>query len=288
MKLTPPSLAALAWRGSAALRRVRDLSRASEVRTEPLELHSTAGYRLAAGIVRPTSGTRWPGLVVSPAIHQGIAALTGNSAVVSAAEIARLGFIVLVHDPAGRGESWGEEDFGGPEHQDDVRVAIRALAARSDCTGEVGVLALSLGLAAAAGALARWPELPVQWLLDWEGPCDREIITAGGTRMVPANGHSLDDDDWWLPREAGRHAGSLRCGYVRLQAFPDHAQPEELRHARRMMEAARQGTAAWAQLNDHPRGTLPERPAWLAGGPLVANSAILRKLGTLRQTMKIP
>lgn len=280
-----PSLPALAWRGTAALRKLRDRRHAAEVRTEAVELHSTAGYRLAATLVRPVSTQRCPGLVISPAIHQGSAALLGNAAVVSAAEIARLGFAVLVHDPAGRGDSWGEEDFGGPEHQDDLRVAIRALAARPDVSGRVGVVALSLGLAAAAGALARWPELPVPWLLDWEGPCDREIITAGGTRMVPAGGHSLDDDAWWQPREAVAHARALRCGYVRLQAFPDHAQPDELRHARRMLEAARSGSAAWWQLNDHPRGSLPDRPDWLEGGPLAANRAILRKIATLRQAM---
>lgn len=280
-----PSLPALAWRGTAALRKLRDRRHAAEVRTEAVELHSTAGYRLAATLVRPVSTQRCPGLVISPAIHQGSAALLGNAAVVSAAEIARLGFAVLVHDPAGRGDSWGEEDFGGAEHQDDLRVAIRALAARPDVSGQVGVVALSLGLAAAAGALARWPELPVPWLLDWEGPCDREIITAGGTRMVPAGGHSLDDDAWWQPREAVAHARALRCGYVRLQAFPDHAQPDELRHARRMLEAARSGSAAWWQLNDHPRGSLPDRPDWLEGGPLAANRAILRKIATLRQAM---
>lgn len=280
-----PSLPALAWRGTAALRKLRDRRHAAEVRTEAVELHSTAGYRLAATLVRPVSSQRCPGLVISPAIHQGSAALLGNAAVVSAAEIARLGFAVLVHDPAGRGDSWGEEDFGGAEHQDDLRVAIRALAARPDVSGQVGVVALSLGLAAAAGSLARWPELPVPWLLDWEGPCDREIITAGGTRMVPAGGHSLDDDAWWQPREAVAHARALRCGYVRLQAFPDHAQPDELRHARRMLEAARSGSAAWWQLNDHPRGSLPDRPDWLEGGPLAANRAILRKIATLRQAM---
>lgn len=280
-----PSLPALAWRGTAALRKLRDRRHAAEVRSEAVELHSTAGYRLAATLVRPVSTQRCPGLVISPAIHQGSAALLGNAAVVSAAEIARLGFAVLVHDPAGRGDSWGEEDFGGPEHQDDLRVAIRALAGRPDVSGQVGVVALSLGLAAAAGALARWPELPVPWLLDWEGPCDREIITAGGTRMVPAGGHTLDDDAWWQPREAVAHARALRCGYVRLQAFPDHAQPDELRHARRMLEAARSGSAAWWQLNDHPRGSLPDRPDWLEGGPLAANRAILRKIATLRQAM---
>ncbi len=264
------------------MRRLRELSQGAAVQSESIVLHSTVGYRLGARIVRPASGTVCPGLVVSPAIHQGIAALTSTAAIVSASEIARVGFVVLVHDPAGRGESWGEEDFGGAEHQDNIRVAIRAVAARSDCTGRVGVLSLSLGVAAAAGALARWPELPVDWLLDWEGPCDREIITAGGTRLVPAAGHSLDDEAWWPPREAVAHAGALQCGYARLQAFPDHAQPEELRHARRMLEAARAGAAPWVQLNDHPRGALPDRPHWLAGGPLAANRAILRKLSTLQ------
>jgi hypothetical protein len=285
MKLTAPSLPALAWRGSAALRRLRDRARVSEVQVETLELHSTVGYRLGARVVRPSVGTAWPGLVVSPAIHQGVAALSGGAAVVSASELARLGFVVLLHDPAGRGESWGEEDFGGAEHQDDLRVSIRALAARPECTGRVGVLSLSLGLAAAAGTLARWPELPVDWLLDWEGPCDREIITAGGTRMAPAAGHTLADETWWPPREAVTRVGMLQCGYVRLQAFPDHAQPEELRHARRMMQAARGGSPAWSQLNDHPRDSLPDRPAWIAGGPVSANRAILRKLETLRAAM---
>jgi len=149
-----------------------------------VELHSAVGYRLSAKVVRPVGDAVLPGLVVSPAIHQGVEALTGTAAVVSATELARLGFVVMLHDPAGRGDSWGEEDFGGPEHQDNLRVAIRAVAARPDCTGRVGVLGLSLGLAAAAAALARWSDLPVDWLLDWEGPCDREIITAPPSAMT--------------------------------------------------------------------------------------------------------
>ena len=99
--------------------------------------------------------------------------------------------------------------------------------------------------------------------------------------MVPAAGHTLDDEHYWPPREAVRGIAALTCGYVRLQAFPDHAQPEELRHARRMVVGAT--GAAWRQLNDHPRGHVPDRPAWLPGGPLAANGAILRKLATLRR-----
>ncbi|MSQ03007.1 MAG: hypothetical protein EXR71_14155 [Myxococcales bacterium] len=277
----PPSpLSALRWRGASALRHLRSRIHAHDVVVDPVELSSTAGYRLAGKTVRPRLGGPFPGLAVSPAIHQGVAALMGTGAVVSAIELARLGYVVLVHDPAGRGDSWGEEDFGGPEHQDDLRVAVRALTRDPGCTGRVGVLSLSLGIAAATGALTRWPDLPVDWLVDWEGPCDRETVTAGGAQMLPAAGHPLDDEHYWPPREALAGIPRLTCGYVRLQAFPDHAQPDELRHARRMLVAAT--GAAWRQLNDHPRGQVPDRPAWLPGGPLAANGAILRKLATLR------
>jgi dienelactone hydrolase len=261
-------------------RRVGDLFATGTLVRRDVDLVSTAGYRLAARLTRPAGTEPLPGVVVSPAIHEGRDSFESANAVVRAAEIARLGYAVLTFDPAGRGDSWGEEDFGGPEHQDDLRVAIRHLLAEST---NVGVLSLSLGICASVGALVRYAdELPVRWLVDWEGPSDREIVTAGGTRMVPAAGHTLDDDAWWHPREAIRGVGRLRCGYVRLQALPDHAQPEELRHAERMMRAAEAGDLPWFQVNDHPRGVAPPRPIWLPGGPLAANRAILRKLATLR------
>lgn len=276
-----PTIRSLSWRGTAALRSLRALANRNRVVIDPVDLVSTAGYRLVARRVRPPGNDRLPGVVISPAIHQGVDSLLGSTAVVNAMEIAALGYVVLVHDPAGRGESWGEEDFGGPEQQDDVAQAVAALAADRTCNGRVGVLSLSLGLVAAAGALAH-RDLPVTWLVDWEGPCDRETITAGGTMLVPAAGHTLDDESWWQPRDATQAVASLRCGYVRLQAFPDHAQPNELRHARRMMAAAASGGLPWFQLNDHPRGDRPERPTWLAGGPGAANRAILAKLRALR------
>jgi hypothetical protein len=143
----------------------------------------------------------------------------------------------------------------------------------------VGVLSLSLGIAAAVGALAADPGIAT-WLLDWEGPSDREIITSGATLLAPSAGHAMTDDRYWHPREATRRLREIGCGYVRLQADPDHAQPGELRHAARMLHAA--GGLPWFQVNDHPRGLHPGRPSWLRGGPLAANAAIVRKLGALR------
>jgi hypothetical protein len=278
----------------AQLPRLARHARGASVEQEDVVLVSTAGYQLPARVTRLRGAPAGPGLVVSPAIHQGREGLERTGSPVTSSELARIGYTVLTFDPAGRGDAWGEDDFGGPEHADDVRCAVRWLAERPGVPW-VGVLSLSLGVAAATAALSG-PDAPeARWLVDWEGPCDREIITAGGTRMVPADGHTLDDDAYWNPREAVRHVGALRCGYVRLQAVPDHAQPEELRHAQRMMHAAsvglpnprrpvEPGTLPWFQLNDHPRGTVPPRPAWLRGGNAAANTAILRKLTALRVT----
>lgn len=280
MATSPSDLATrLAWRLQAWPRRLR-AARGDTLQTRGLRLVSGVGYQIDANVTAPAGGPH-PGVVISPAIHQGRAAVEGWVAPVNAAEIARLGYAVMTYDPAGRGESWGEEDFGGPEHQDDLLCAIKALQAAPECDGRVGVLSLSLGIAAAARALAD-RDLGVRWLVDWEGPCDREIITSGGTLLLPAAGHTMDDDGYWAPREAVRHVARLRCGYVRLQALPDHAQPGELRHAERMIRAAATGALPWFQLNDHVRGEVPQRPNWLRGGPLAANAAILRKLEALR------
>jgi hypothetical protein len=200
---------------------------------------------------------------------------------ITADEVARAGFVALRFDPAGRGESWGEEDFGGPEHQDNVDVALRYLASREDVDANgVGILSISLGVAMAVGAVGRL-KTPAAWVLDWEGPCDREIITAQGTIMAPANGHGLDDEDYWKPREAVQHVAELTCPYIRLQAEWDHAQPGELRHAIRMVQAADAGDLPWFQINDHPRRLLPPRVIWISSGQLAANRAILKKLAGL-------
>lgn len=275
-----------AWKVAGAIRLLRGRVASQGIEHERVELVSAVGYRLRAERVRPAGADPLPGVVISPAIHQGLSALLGRGAVVSADEVARLGFVVMVHDPAGRGESWGEEDFGGPEHQDNLRAAYVALQNDPACTGQIGILSLSLGIAAAVGAAAQFPgEVQPRWLVDWEGPCDREIITAGGSLMLPAAGHGLHDESYWQPREAVRQVNQLRCGYIRLQARPDHAQPDEVRHAMRMMRAASTGAVPWFQINDHPRGNVPERPDWAPGGPLAANQIILRKLRTLRAGM---
>lgn len=244
-------------------------------RTTRWELRSTAGYRVVATLHRPDTDAKVPAVLLCPGTNAPGSVFTGWGEAVQVDELVSLGVAALRFDPAGRGESWGPEDYGGDEHQDNVRVALRRLLDEPGIE-RVGVLSISLGLTMAVGALARWSDsLPVEFLLDWEGPCDREIITAGGTRMAPALGHRLDDDLYWNPREAVRHVSKLRCGYLRVQAERDHAQPGELRHATRMIEAAAQGQLPWFRLNEHPPGAVPAAPKWYDGGRSAANRVLL-------------
>ena len=265
----------MSWRDRAKTelqslpRRFRRRLGGRRVEREDFQVDSRVGYRIHGTIWRAEGARK--GVVLTPGTNDPGSVFEGWSQPVNALEIASRGLVCVHFDPAGRGRSWGEEDYGGPEHQDDLRAVLEHVRPGLD---GLGVLSISLGIAMAAGALTE--DLGVDWLLDWEGPCDREIICAGGSIMVPALGHGLDDDVYWHPREAVRHVGSLRCGYVRVQSSRDHAQPGELRHATRMIEAAAAGDLPFFHLNEHGEGVVPDPPDWYAPGRTHANRTLLR------------
>jgi dipeptidyl aminopeptidase/acylaminoacyl peptidase len=246
-----------------------------------LQLRSTAGYRIAATVFSPQAEGPAPAVVLCPGADHDRRAFSSKSAPVRAEEVAALGFVVLIFDPSGRGESWGPEDFGGTEHQDNVAIAVQWLrACPSVDPDHVGLVGISLGVASAVGAARRLADAgcPVAWVIDWEGPCDRRSITAEQTMNAPAMGHRYDDDSYWFVREAVHHVSHIRCGYLRLQANPDHAQPGELGHAEAMMAAVSGSDLDWFRLNAHPEGVVPEHPRWLRPGPLQANRALIQAL----------
>jgi len=246
-----------------------------ETVTESVTVVSKSGYKIAAKIHRPTREGPYKAVLLVPGTNDPGDVFMRWGQPINALELAAMGLMVMTFDPAGRGESWGEEDYGGEEHQDDVIASLKYLSDLGE-TEEIGVVSISLGLAMACGALANLPDgVDVGWFVDWEGPCDREIITAGGSMMAPAMGHSINDDVYWRPREALKHVGLIKCGYHRLQAVPDHAQPKETRHATRMMQEVSTGEASWFKINNHPKGALPESIDWLRPGRLAANRAII-------------
>ena len=272
-------------RVGAAVRRAR-LARGLSIQQQAHTIDSASGYALKVWVHRPAGATGpLPGVVLCPDGRADAASFADTASPITADEVAREGVAALRFDPAGRGGSWGDEDLGGPEHQDEVAMLVRWLGEQPDVDADrVGVLSVGDGLAMATGAIARCGA-PAAWLLDYEGPSDRHTWNLDQAVAAPA--HKLDDDTWWAPREPARHVGALPCPYVRLQAEEDHARPEELRHALRMITAATAGDLPWFQINDHPRGDAPLRPWWLGPGRLRHNRAVLRKVKMLLATRRV-
>lgn len=244
-------------------------------------LTSRGGYRIAVRIHRPRGLHDCPAVLICPGSNDSGHIFHGWTQPLNVLEIAGFGVTTMDFDPAGRGSSWGAEDYGGEEHQDNVAICLRKLREEFEPTN-LGVVSISLGLSMAAGALASsGEEYGVDWLLDWEGPSDREIITAGGQNLAPAMGRGLEDEAYWRRREPVHHVAAMSCGYVRIQSSADHAQPGELRHAMRLIQAAASGKPAWFKLNDHPRNTVPSDPRWCPGGRLQANRILLREIAML-------
>ncbi|MGB0639385.1 MAG: alpha/beta hydrolase family protein, partial [Myxococcota bacterium] len=108
-------------------RELRTRRRGRTIEQRSIRLHSSAGYRIAATVYTPQGNGPWPAVVLCPGSDHSSVVFTSRQAPITAEEVAQLGCIVLTYDPAGRGSSWGSEDFGGPEHQDNAAEAIRYL-----------------------------------------------------------------------------------------------------------------------------------------------------------------
>jgi dipeptidyl aminopeptidase/acylaminoacyl peptidase len=171
--------------------------------------------------------------------------------------MADAGLTIIVFDPDGRGRSDGREDDNGYIHQDGLAAVIRSVATLAEVdAAQIGLVSYSYGITMAAGTLARHPDLPIQFLIDWEGPANRN--DTGGcdeARTGHLQGHPCDDEDFWREREASTFALKLQVPYQRLQSEKDHAQPDN-EHALLMManatatEHGGHGVSPWTRLND--------------------------------------
>jgi hypothetical protein len=246
---------------------------------------SEGGWKLYARVHRPVqSGGTLPAVLLVPGLGHSGRQLEKWVGPIHPGELASLGCVVLALDLSGRGYSWGNEDYGGPDHQGDVRAALRYLVRRADVHSDrIGVVSLSLGCAATAGALASGNRPNVAWWIDWEGPSDREVITAGGRKLLPAQGHALGDEAYWRTREAVRFVGDTGVPYIRYQSESDHAQPGEYRHAERMIAAAGHGNLPWFQINDHPLDEVPWAARWLPSGTDAANQWLVNRIRALHR-----
>lgn len=217
-------------------------------------------------VTNPTSGSKWYARVLEPTSTKPTTALVlvpgGRSSSddfmtqkKSAQSIADEGFVVVVFDPEGRGQSEGDEDDNGTIDQDGLK-AVVDFTARLDGVSTVGVASFSYGVTMASGMLARYPESPAAFLIDWEGPADR--ADTGGCD-ASSTGHlrgtaTCDDEAFWAQREAATFIASIRVPYQRMQSETDHAQPD-YGHTVAMINNAVDGTAPWVRLNNDEPNT---------------------------------
>jgi len=266
----------------------RAVGRYARGREREIWLTLPDGCRVHAHLHRPAQAETVAAVLLIPGLGGAGADFDGLDSIISASELVGLGCACLHFDPPGLGRSWGTYDYGGPSCQAAVLAALECLGRHPAlCEVPLGVLTVSLGIAPAAPVLAEHGErLGVSWLLDWEGPGDRQVITSFGTIMTPAMGCGLDDEGYWRPREAVRHVGRLRCRYLREQASEDHAQGAYTQHAVELVNAALAGDCPHVELNGlrlyKPLGprTLG-RIRWRVPGRCLANKVVLNAVQRL-------
>ncbi|MFH1530899.1 MAG: hypothetical protein ABIK09_09230 [Pseudomonadota bacterium] len=137
--------------------------------------------------------------------------------------------VIAVYNPPGFGDgaerSAGDEDFGGVRDQDALKDVLDRLA---DAAGveedHMGVLSFGGGLAAAAGAVARFGPTNltyVDYIIDLEGVTNRCYLSQSPYTIDPGGNHVNTDgpgptlsrcDFQWFPREVKFPAGTSSNG----------------------------------------------------------------------------
>ena len=257
------------------------------------------GSQLYTRIVQPVPavypGQRFPALIAIAGGTGAGAPLADNPGY---RNLAVSGFVVIAFNAEGRGSgapgnlrSQGTEDCNGFVHQDDLKAVVQYAAALTNVdVSNIGVETSSFGIAIGAGALGRYPSLPVAYLVDQEGPHDNRVITfydAGHETAVCGHLSTVTDPSpanvaFWAEREAVRYIDTYSGRYLRMQAEVDHAQnPGYFRHAIEMVNAATRaeyggtGSALWTRMNGgdlgnpinavYPLGDPSQYPIWVSG-----------------------
>ncbi|MCX7609111.1 MAG: hypothetical protein N2049_07845, partial [Anaerolineales bacterium] len=138
-----------------------------------------SGAALYVGVFYPANWdgqTRLPALALIPGGNGDSGSFLRRSPKGSTVDIVnQAGYVAVIFDPDGRGKSGGKENYNGFIHQDGLAEVIRFAATLPGIDpANIGLVTYSYGITMGAGALARHPDLPVKFLIDWEGPANRE------------------------------------------------------------------------------------------------------------------
>ncbi len=251
--------------------------RTVDVLVDTLRVFNPAsGCSLYVHIHRPecaSATNRVPGVVLVPG-GNGWGCQYDTSGL--ADNIADDGFAVLHFDPDGRGLSDSfPENYCGYVHQDGMYRCLQVLAGQEYVdTSKLGVFSQSYGITMATGMLARHADsVPVAFLLDFEGPADRNQTCqdSGGHVPVPP-----DSESFWVEREAARFIRQVPAAYLRVQTAEDHnARIIDNRHCIALVDSATamvhggSGISPWTRVNDSVMNqpnliyTVGDPPEWI-------------------------
>jgi hypothetical protein len=210
--------------------------------------------------------------------------------------LAEAGMVVVTFNAEGRIDernpddiaSEGSEDYNGFHNQDTLADLILYVATLPYVNANnIGLRSQSYGITIAAGCVGRYPDLPVKYIVDGEGPPSSFVTVQEPWALFSSSDHpnhdkyetvydilghystdrdpSPENEAFWSQREAIRFIGSFRGRYLRLQGEWDHSQPPSQtseieafhqpprwwqgKHTCDMVNAAIEGGVPWVRVN---------------------------------------
>ncbi len=234
-----------------------------------LSIPSLNGKQIAIRITKPDGDGPFPVLI-------GVAGGDDTFAFKSklSTDLHEMGIVTVDFAPQGRGDSEGQDNFNGTVHQDDLKAIVDFVSQLSFVQQDnIGILTFSYGVVLATGALSRYPEMPIIFLIDFEGPsspgrdfqrglankepwAQETVLRLGGnlerSQEFVIHGGSISDEAYWLERDASRFAENLPCPYLRVQFTIDHVQGTYKYHMMNIVNAATTKSGQWTRVNDNP------------------------------------
>jgi hypothetical protein len=209
--------------------------------------------------------------------------------------LAEAGMVVVCFNAEGRVSSHagdirseGTEDYNGFRNQDGLAKIVQyVISLKYVIPDDVGIRSQSFGITMAAGCAGRYPEIPIKYIVDGEGPSNSFVTVQEPWALFSPPSHpfhykyeqvyeilghysvyrdpSPENEAFWAEREADRLIGAFRGKYLRLQAEWDHSQPPnnateitafhqpptwwQGKHTADMVNAAVIGGVPWVRVN---------------------------------------
>ena len=261
--------------GRRILARLKPTRTASLPQAQHLKIFSTAGYELSCHWFEQKNPNA-PTLVCCPDFPDASAAFLESRYPFSCAAVFESGYNLMIFDPAGRGRSWGTEDHGGLEHQDNVATLL-AWIHKQYPKSKIGVFSIGCGLSMAIGGITS-STVPVQFLMDMEGLSDEEFLAP-----IFSLSKKVIHQRFWKERSPVQLLPSCTVHYIRVQGDYDHLQGYDMRHCNRIFRQLSKQNHPFFQLNNHPAGRYPPQPHLFGHDKRVMTQRITALLSSLNQ-----